>query len=337
MVPFWYPGPIVLVPGKVEFHVFGILVGIAILVGSTIAQNRAMSRQLNGKVVADLGLWVVIVGFLFAHWVSVLAYFPERVFGDPCTEVSDCLIAGEQFECGASGRCNNGDPMELLRIWTGISSFGGFLGALIGILIWMNVTRIRIIPGFFELEGGKGRPVIKYLDAIAFGFAFAWIFGRLGCFSAHDHVGMVTSSPLAVAFPDGWRSGVPAVAGYGPTGITPRYDLGLLESLWAVGVSILYFAVRNRQDLRPGWFIAVMTMLYAPFRFYLDSLRAIDISGADKRYFADLVPPGITPGQMGAVVVFILGVGVWVYGGRLMRDDAYRTRTDAPVPTLPPK
>jgi phosphatidylglycerol:prolipoprotein diacylglycerol transferase len=337
MIPFWYPGPIVIVPDKIEFHVFGILVGLAILVGSTIAQNRAMNRSLNAKVVADLGLWVVVTGFIVAHWFSVLAYFPERVFGDACITATDCLIGGEQFACGASGRCNNGDPIELLRIWTGISSFGGFFGAMLGILVWMRFSKIKIIPGYFELEGGKGKPVIKYLDAIAFGFVFAWIFGRLGCFSAHDHVGAITTSPLGIAFPDGWRGGVPGDPSVGPVGITPRFDLGFLESLWAVAVSAIFFAVRKRKDLRPGWFMAVMAVLYAPFRFYLDSLRAIDISGADKRYLAELIPPGITPGQFSAIVVLLLGIGMWFYGGKLMRDEEYMKRTDIQIPAFSSK
>ncbi|MBU6162896.1 MAG: prolipoprotein diacylglyceryl transferase [Myxococcales bacterium] len=326
MIPFWYPDKITVVPDVLEFHVFGILVGIAVLLGSWIAQKRAESKGLNPRVVADLGLWLVIIGFIVAHVFSVLAYFPERVFGTPCEDTPNqaCLIRGEQFICGADGRCNDGSFMELLYIWSGISSFGGFLGAALGILIFISFKRIIIIPYLFELEGGKGRPVMKYLDAIAYGFAFAWIFGRMGCFSAHDHVGAVTSSPLAVAFPDGWRSGVPAVPGFGPEGITPRYDLGFLEMLWSVGIStFFYFWARTKEGLRPGWFVAMMMMCYAPFRFYLDTLRAIDIDGADKRYFADLVAPGLTPGHLSAIAVFLGGIAVWVYGGKLLKNAEY--------------
>jgi phosphatidylglycerol:prolipoprotein diacylglycerol transferase len=192
------------------------------------------------------------------------------------------------------------------------------------------VKRIVIIPRLFELEGGKGRPVMKYLDTIAYGFAFAWIFGRMGCFTAHDHVGAVTSSPLAIAFPDGWRSGVPAVPGFGPAGITPRYDLGFMEMLWSIAIStFFYFWARTKEGLRPGWFVAVMMMCYAPFRFYLDTLRAIDIDGADKRYFADIVAPGLTPGHISAIAVFLGGIAVWVYGGKLLKNAEYMAWFDA--------
>jgi phosphatidylglycerol:prolipoprotein diacylglycerol transferase len=329
MIPFWYPGKITLIEGVLEFHVFGLLVGIAVLVGTWIAQKRAEATQLNPRVIGDMGLWLVIIGFLFAHWFSVLAYFPERVFGEPCQAVTDCLIDGEQYVCRPNGRCNNGDWLEMLRIWSGISSFGGFIGATLGVVIFLNVQKVHVIPGLLVLEGGKGRPVLKYVDALAFGFAFAWIFGRMGCFSAHDHVGCATNSPLAVAFPDGWRRGVPAIEAFGPPGITPRYDLGFLEMLWSVGLSLFFLAVsRTRKVLRPGWYVAVMAMLYAPFRFYLDTLRAIDIDGADKRYFASLTEPGLTPGQLSAVAFFLVGCWLWWLGGRRLRDPEYMAWTD---------
>jgi phosphatidylglycerol:prolipoprotein diacylglycerol transferase len=331
MIPFWYPDKITIIEGRIEFHVFGILVGIAVLLGSWIAQKRAEEKLLNARVVADLGLWLVVIGFVISHIFSVLAYFPERVFGTPCidTPSSACLIDGVQYVCGANGKCDNGTVMELLYVWNGISSFGGFLGAAIGIVIFVNVRRIIIIPRLFELEGGKGRPLMKYLDTIAYGFAFAWIFGRLGCFSAHDHVGAVTSNPLAVAFPDGWRTGVPAVPGFGPAGITPRWDLGFLEALWSIAMSAFFFFwARTRTDLRPGWFVAMMMICYAPFRFALDFLRAIDIDGADKRYFADLFQPGLTPGHISAIVVLLGGIAVWIYGGKLKNDPRYMAWID---------
>lgn len=335
MIPFWYPGPIDLPfgPDWLEFHVFGILVGIGVVVGSWIAQKRAEVSGLHPRVAADLGLWVVIVSFFFAHQISLFAYFPERVFGDICAGAADCFVDGEQFVCKANGHCDNGDWTHVLQIWNGISSFGGFLGAAIAFFSFFALRKIVIIPRFFELAGGKGRPTLKYLDAVAAGFIVAWFFGRLGCFSAHDHVGIVSDSFLAVNFPDGWRSGVPAVAGVGAPGFTPRLDLGLLEVFYTIPLIALFFgwAVKQR-NLRPGWYCAVMAISYAPYRFYLDTLRATDISGADKRYFADLVQPGLTPGQLGAIAVLVIGLYLWWIGGRRMKDPAYMALLDGNVP-----
>lgn len=325
MIPYFHTEPIVLVEGVLELHVFGILVGIAVVLGSWIAQKRAEQAGLNPRVIADLALWVVLMGFVFAHLVSLFAYFPERVFGDPCVVAADCPLPDKDgvaaYVCGAGGRCNNGDWVEIFRFWSGISSFGGFLGAAIGVATFFSMRRIVVIPKLLELEGGRGRPVLKYVDSVAFGFAFAWIFGRMGCFTAHDHIGSITDSALAICFPNDFRGGDLAAPGADPDGCTTRWDLGFLEMLWSVAMSAFFWFWARHRKHRPGWYAVMMMLLYAPFRFVLDSLRATDISGADRRYFADLFDPGITPGQMGAVAVFALGLWVWWLGGR-RKDDA---------------
>lgn len=330
MVPFFYPESIVLVEDVLELHVFGILVGIAVVLGSWIAQKRAEHAGLNPRVIADLALWVVVLGFIGAHLFSLFAYFPERVFGDACTVAADCptpdKVGAEAYICRANGTCNNGDWVEIFRIWSGISSFGGFLGAFIGVIIFFSLKKIVIIPRLLELEGGLGRPKLKYIDAIAFGFAFAWIFGRMGCFTAHDHIGRITDSPLAICFPNDFRDVAPP--GADPNGCTPRYDLGFLEMMWSVVMSAIFWFWARKRTLRPGWYAAVMMICYAPYRFVLDGARAIDIDGADKRYLADVFAPGITPGQVGAVVVLLGGIAVWMIGGRYKNDAAYMARTD---------
>lgn len=330
MVPFFEFHSIKIIPGTIEFHVFGILVGTGVLMGSWLAQKRAEQVGLNTRVVADLALWIVLVSFFFAHQVSLFAYFPERVFGDACTFASDCLIAGEQFECRSSGRCNNGSWVEVLRIWDGISSYGGFLGAFIAIASYFRFRTIKVIPGVIELVGGKGRPLLRYLDVMTQGFAVGWFFGRMGCFTAHDHIGKASEFFLAVNFPDDFRSGVPNIADVGAVGFTPRFDLGFLEMLYTIPlIAFFYLWANKRPNLRPGFYCAVMVMSYAPYRFFLDSLRATDISGADKRYFASLIEPGLTPGQIGSVLILFLGMWLWWLGGRAAENEAYKSYTGA--------
>ena len=343
MIPFWYPNPIDPIPGDglpwLEFHVFGILVGIGVVLGSWIAQKRAEDVGLNGRVCADLGLWVVIVAFFFAHQVSLFAYFPERVFGVECAAALDCYIGGTQYTCGDNGRCDNGSWTHVFQIWNGISSFGGFLGAAIAFLTFFRFKKIVIIPGIFELAGGKGRPLLKYLDCIALGFIIGWLFGRLGCFSAHDHVGVLSESFFAVNFPDDWRAGVPNSAEYGAAGFTPRMDLGFMEVLYCIPIALVMFLWARKRTLRPGWYTAFLIIPYAPYRFYLDTLRATDISGADKRYLTSILDPGLTPGQIGAIVLLCLGLFLLYIGGRAKKDEAYMAFVDGDTPAgeVPPR
>jgi phosphatidylglycerol:prolipoprotein diacylglycerol transferase len=167
------------------------------------------------------------------------------------------------------------DWREILNPFAGFSSFGGFIGAVGGLFFWCKSRR---------------QPIMPYADSLAYGLAAGWMFGRLGCFTAHDHPGSHTSFFLAVQYPDG-----------------PRHDLGLDEALWAASVTLLFTWLRRKP--RPlGLYVTLLTTLYAPVRFGLDFLRATDVRDPDPRYF------GLTPAQWGCFAVLAAGLGLlaWV-------------------------
>ena len=62
-----------------------------------------------------------------------------------------------------------------------------------------------------------------YSEPIAFGMPFAWIFGRMGCASVHDHIGVRTNFFLGINFPA--DPNIPNLAGV-------RHDLGLDEMVF---------------------------------------------------------------------------------------------------------
>ena len=139
---------------------------------------------------------------------------------------------------------------------------------------------------------------MPYADSLAYGLATGWMFGRLGCFTAHDHPGAHTSFFLAVQYPDG-----------------PRHDLGLYEALWAAGIA-LFFAWLRRKKRPLGTYVAILTLAYAPVRFGLDFLRARDVPEPDPRYF------GLTPAQWGCLGVLVAGIALSVWVRRHARRPA---------------
>lgn len=166
---------------------------------------------------------------------------------------------------------------DILNPVSGFSSFGGFAGALIGLFSWTRYYK---------------QPVMPYADSLAYGLATGWMFGRLGCFTAHDHPGLHTTFFLAVRYPDG-----------------PRHDLGLDEALWAFCVTMLFVILHKTQGERPrrlGLYVGLLTTLYGPVRFGLDFLRATDVPGADPRY------AGLTPAQWLSILVCVAGIGLLV-------------------------
>ncbi|MGZ5252491.1 MAG: prolipoprotein diacylglyceryl transferase [Caldimonas sp.] len=171
--------------------------------------------------------------------------------------------------------------IDILNPISGFSSFGGFTGALIGLFIYCRRTR---------------QPVMPYADSLAYGLATGWMFGRLGCFTAHDHPGRHTSFFLAVQYPDG-----------------PRHDLGLDEALWAAAIALLFAWLRRKKKQPLGLYVTLLTLAYAPVRFAFDFLRATDVPEPDARY------AGLTPAQWGCVLVLFAGIGLAVWTRRHAR------------------
>lgn len=173
---------------------------------------------------------------------------------------------------------------DILNPISGFSSFGGFAGALIGLFIWCRQHK---------------QPIMPYADALAYGLATGWMFGRLGCFTAHDHPGRHTHFFLAVQYPDG-----------------PRHDLGLDEAIWA-GLIALSFAVLRRKKRPLGTYVTILTLAYAPVRFGLDFLRETVPSSMvpepDARY------AGLTPAQWGCIGVLAAGIALLVWTRRHAR------------------
>ena len=250
------------------------LVCLGFVLGLEMARHRGIKLGLDVRDVVDSAVFVVVSGFVVAHWFTLFLYKPHLL-----TEKGWTII---------------------LRFWeVGFSSFGGFLGAVLGMALFFKVIRPR--------------PFWRFADVVMYGFPFGWVLGRLGCASVHDHVGSLTTFPLAMDFdhgarlmqtPEGIRwltAGDPAIE----NGI--RHELGLYEASYMLILCAVFLAL-GRRDRVPGMFAGLFAVLYAPVRFGLDFLRNTDLSYQDARYF------GLTPAQYGCIAM--LGLGIWLLGTR---------------------
>jgi phosphatidylglycerol:prolipoprotein diacylglycerol transferase len=237
--------------GPLHVYAFGVLVALGIFIGVNVLKSRSVREGLDLDISGRLLAWVLVGGFLGAHLVDRLVYFP-----------ADTLA----------------HPWSLLRIWEGLSSFGGFLGAIVGAALFLHRHRARL--------GGR---TWRYVDAIAFALPFGWVAGRLGCFLAFDHPGGVTTFFLGERYTDG----------------LVRHNLGFEEALYMVPVTVVIAALGQRQRAA-GFFAGLLAVLYAPVRFLLDFLRIVDVRYA-----------GLTPGQYGAVALFVVGLVLLIRSGSL--------------------
>jgi phosphatidylglycerol:prolipoprotein diacylglycerol transferase len=180
-------------------------------------------------------------------------------------------------------------PFQIFKVWDGLSSFGGLLGGIVAAMVFFHVKKLRFMD---------------YGDVFALGTAPGWAIARIGCFTVHDHPGVLTSFPLAVAFPGG-----------------ARHDLGLYDALWLAAITVVLFTLARRNVLK-GRLLAVLAILYALGRFNFDFLRATDVAYHDARYL------GLTPAQY--FCLLLVGWGTVV----LVRTPA--PRIAAPPPVAPP-
>lgn len=159
----------------------------------------------------------------------------------------------------------------LLKFWTGLSSFGGFFGGIFGFLFYVYYKKVR-------------SPLL-YAECILQGLVLGWIFGRLGCTIIFDHPGQFSNFFLAFQQPEG-----------------ARHNLGFYEFLFTLCILFPATLVLHRLHVKPGTYSAAVLLLYTPVRFFLDFLRVGVDQNGDVRYL------GLTPGQYGSLILFLLGV-----------------------------
>lgn len=232
--------------GLYRLEAFPVLVGVAIVTVFQVVLHRAARVGIDRATASSVIGWTIVWGLAGAHVFEVVAYTPEKL---------------------------RENPLELLRFWGDLSSFGGILFGLTALVIVMR------------RKGLSRADMLRFADCVLYALPFTLAIGRLGCALHHDHPGVSSAHWLAVRFPDG-----------------PRFDLGLLEFLYLLPVCALTWWL-GRRSWTPGFFVGLFFALYAPVRFWLDSLRI-----QDARYL------GWTPAQYLSLLAAFAGAGflIWV-------------------------
>jgi len=290
MIPYIHVPDLKL--GPLTLHPFGLLVATGVIIGTWLATKRAKQRGLDLDKLNSFITWMLVAGFLGGHMLDQIFYHPAEVMKR---------------------------PWSLFLLWEGLSSFGGFVGGLIGVVLWkffeaVPVWRMPVVGiTIYKIKRRPvAMPIMPFCDLILSVFPVAWIFGRSGCSVVHDHQGMKASAGhfLAVAFgrPDPSRT-----INLGSIelrfGDSPHFDLGLLEMMFTVILAAM-FALTWRRKLTTGSYIAAVALAYAPVRFAMDFLRVRDMENADPRYGS------LTPAQWACVALFALGLAMI---GRVMQ------------------
>jgi phosphatidylglycerol---prolipoprotein diacylglyceryl transferase len=275
---------------------FGVIVAIGVLIGAGVLRRYAEWHGISDDHIRGITGWVTVTGFIGAHVFDVVAY-----------QWADFMR----------------DPVLILQIWKGISSYGGFLGGAFGFFFYVwwkqNDQNVRAL----------GQPYRVFADVTLIGLLVAFSIGRLACTVVSDHVGAAVDpskwyAALAMDYPRHLNLGHLAENYPGTSEYIRAWNLGLIEFLYLIPVNlfILWLAFRpakpngTTKDGKEKWidrhaagFVTVLIgVFYAPVRFFMDFLRPEE---TDPRYL------GLTFAQWISIVAF---AGAAAFALRVMKS-----------------
>ncbi len=267
---------------------FGIIVAAGVLIGAALLRRYAEWHGVSDDHIRGLTGWITVTGFIGAHVFDVLAY-----------QWRDFLK----------------DPVLMLKIWSGISSYGGFIGGAIG---------------FFFYVWWKRLPARLMADIGIVGLLPAFSIGRIGCTVVSDHIGNVVQNQnawyaaLAMEYPTNLNmDAIHYLLAQHPELSNQKtmlaWNLGFLEMLYLIPVNALILWLAFRRKRMPAGFLIVLTgVLYAPVRFFMDYLRP---PNSDPRHF------GFTFAQWASFLAF----GAAVYFAIKLLQNGKAAETVAPT------
>ena len=181
--------------GDFQIHYYGIAIALGLVLAVLYGCKRCKEFGIKEDDLIDGVLWVTPFAIL-------------------CARLYYCVFRWEIYAP---------NPISILYIWEGgLAIYGGVIGAVIGVLVFCKVKKIKV-------------PAL--LDLVALGFLIGQSMGRWGNFFNREAFGAETESFLRM----GLYNSV--------TGLTKFYHPTFLyESLWnAIGFIGLHFFSKKRQ------------------------------------------------------------------------------------------
>jgi phosphatidylglycerol---prolipoprotein diacylglyceryl transferase len=244
----------------IPIQAFGVIVAIGVLIGAGVLRRYGEWHGVSDDHIRGITGWVTVTGFIGAHVFDVLAY---------------------QWDDFVK------DPILIIQLWKGISSYGGFLGGAMG---------------FFFYVWWKRLPPRLMADTTILGLLVAFSIGRIACTVVSDHVGAAVDpdawyAALAMDYPRHLNISHLSEHYPGTSQYIRAWNLGFLELLYLIPVNvfILWYAFRSSKRPNAGMTTVLVGVLYAPVRFFIDFLR---LSETDPRYF------GLTFAQWASMLAF---------------------------------
>jgi phosphatidylglycerol:prolipoprotein diacylglycerol transferase len=261
-----------IIPG-LPVRWYGLMYIVAFAVAFIVYRRQVRERNfpMTEDQVSSLFFWSILGLLLGARFFATLVY-----------ETSDIYIRQPWL---VFWPFRNGHFTGL----QGMSYHGGFIGCLLGALLWCAVHR------YDAREIG---------DMFGASIPLGYTFGRIGNFINGELYGRVTTGTFGIIFPNAERfspniawvreaaekTGIQipqSVSGASPMVNLPRYPTQLFEAFFeGIFLWLICWSLRNKKPFK-GFILALYILGYGIIRFIIEYFREPD---SDLGYRLELVP-----------------------------------------------
>lgn len=205
--------------GPLTIHFYGLVIALGMVLAVVYACRRCREFGIKEDDLLDGVLWVTPFAIVCAR-----AYY--------------CIFSWEQYA---------ENPIKVLYIWEGgLAIYGGVIGAVLGVLVFCHVKKIR---------------TATILDMVLLGFLIGQSLGRWGNFFNREAFGAETDSFLRMGLMNRYTG---EVTYYHPT--------FLYESIWnGLGFVLLHFLSKKRKY--DGQIALSYAAWYGLGRAFIEGLR----------------------------------------------------------------
>ena len=241
--------------GPLSIHLYGLIIATGLMLAVFYCSKRASQFGLTEDTLLDGVLWVTPVAVI-------------------CARIYYCAFSWELYA---------DNPISVLYIWEGgIAIYGSVIGAVLGIVAFCKIKKIKIAT---------------VLDIVSLGFLIGQALGRWGNFFNREAFGAETESFFRMGL---MKASTGAVTYYHPTFLS--------ESVWnAAGFLLLHFLSKKRRF--DGQIALGYLAWYGLGRAFIEGLRT------DSLYIGS-----IRVSQLLAAVSCVVAVGLLLVLSRKMHD-----------------
>ena len=243
--------------GSLTVHFYGLIIAVGLILAIVYACHRSREFGIKEDDIVD----------------GVLGIVPFAIL---CARLYYCVFKWENYA---------GNPISVLYIWEGgLAIYGGVLGALLGVIVFCRIKKIRLGA---------------LLDMVALGFLIGQCIGRWGNFFNREAFGAETQSFLRMGLYNAFSANT-----------TYHHPTFLYESLWNLtGFIALHFLSKKRQY--DGQIALGYAAWYGLGRAWIEGLRT------DSLYWGSF-----RVSQLLAAVSCLLAVAVLLYQNFKTHDPA---------------